>query len=484
MSLPARAAAIRGDDLQHAIGWYWACHMLRDPDIESVSVEDAGGGSYDDVVVRRRTEVSRYFQAKSSNYGAVLVDEKWLFTAGSSGGRSPLQHFYNTFKELREASESFEVELITTRPFDHEHPFLGKLRDAKHNKVVTGTIADAGPGSAVGKARDGWASHLGATVEELIDFLDTATWNHCHAEPQWLRDTKPLMELAGLLHDDQATRVGAQIVHDWVTNGRGAQDVDAVRAAVAEAKLLAVDGTLVLAVQGIDRDRYPVQPNVTLNFVDLYQGDTSFARKLLHDDADWDRVVLPAFDDAARELNAYRVRHVHILGSLRHPMWFAAGRALPQVKKWTLSADQVMGIWRTDVEPENPQVRELTDERLDQGTDVAVAIGLTADPTADVLAYIRDGGVPVSQLLVLGPEGDPSATAVPSDAWAMGWTRSARDRIRAAVAEAGAARVHMFMLCPSGVALMLGHQWNMLPPTTVYEYAGGTYAPTVTFDGA
>jgi hypothetical protein len=54
MSLAPRAAAIRGDGYQHAIGWYWACQALDDPGIVFVSIEDAAGGYFDDVVVRYR----------------------------------------------------------------------------------------------------------------------------------------------------------------------------------------------------------------------------------------------------------------------------------------------------------------------------------------------------------------------------------------------------------------------------------------------
>ena len=483
MSLPPRAAAIRGDDLQHAIGWYWACQMLRDPDIEGISIEDAAGGSFDDIVIRRRSEPSVYLQVKSSNYGGVVVDDEWLVTATSPGGKSPLKHFFDTYMNLRTEQGRFELEFVTTRPFDHTHPFLGPLRDSKTNRVSSATIEAAGRGSAVGKARDGWAAHLGATIGELVGFLETVTWAHCQPEPRWLRDTKPLMELAGLRSDDAAAKTGTRIVHDWVTDGRGPQNLDDLRAAVAKAGLLAVDGTLVLAVHGIDRDPTPVQPNVTLDFVDLYEGDSSFARKLLKDSDDWNGIVLPAFEAAAAALSAYRVRHVHITGSLRHPMWFAAGRVLPEVKRWTLSADQVGGTWRTDSMPADIEPRVLADEDVHQGTDVALAIGLTADPTADVLKYLRESGTPVGQLIVLGPPGDPSRTAVPSDSWAMGWTRAARELTRSAVAEAGATHVHVFFICPAAVALMLGHQWNMLPPTTVYEYTT-TYVPTATFGGA
>jgi hypothetical protein len=45
-----------------------------------------------------------------------------------------------------------------------------------------------------------------------------------------------------------------------------------------------------------------------------------------------------------------------------------------------------------------------------------------------------------------------------------------------------ARRIHLFMAAPAGIALMLGHWWNLLPPATVYEYipTSRTYVETIT----
>jgi hypothetical protein len=41
-------------------------------------------------------------------------------------------------------------------------------------------------------------------------------------------------------------------------------------------------------------------------------------------------------------------------------------------------------------------------------------------------------------------------------------------------------KVHLFMSAPNGLALLLGHVWNRLPETVVYEHwgAGRGYFPT------
>lgn len=164
--------------------------------------------------------------------------------------------------------------------------------------------------------------------------------------------------------------------------------------------MLAVSGTL---VHGIDREATATAPTLTLDFVDLYDGEDPFSRKLLTDSADWDGTVVPALQGAARELETYRVRHVHVAGSLRHPMWFAVGRALPEVKKWTLSVDQVGATWRTDEDPDAVQARLLADVSLDGGSDLAVGLGLTGDPSAEIEYFVASAPLGVGRLLVFGP---------------------------------------------------------------------------------
>ena len=233
MTLPAQAAVVRGSDYHHAIGWLWACQMLRDPgSISSVSVEDADGGAFDDVVVRRTVGLNLYIQAKSSNYGDKVVDREWLFTKRNPNGKSPLQHFFKTYAELVANQGQFSLELWTNRAFDPQNPLLGKLRDLRHNKIDTGQMLAAGARGAVGRERDCWATHLGISADELAGFLDAVRWNPTGSDLQILEHAKPLMERAGFRSDDTAAQLGVVIVRRWVSDGLGPQSAaDVVRQA-------------------------------------------------------------------------------------------------------------------------------------------------------------------------------------------------------------------------------------------------------------
>ncbi len=242
MSLPPRAAAVRGDDYHYAVAWLWVCKMLHPSEmISSVAVEDAAGGAFDDVVVRRRAGGDVYIQAKSSNYGDKIVDRAWLLTPRTAGGASPLQRFYDTYVRLAEAGERFTLQVWTIRGFDHANPLLGRLLDKRHDKITTGRMLAEGARSKVGMERDEWAAHLQVSAESLAAFLDAVRWKHTASELDIRLQTRPYMRLAGLRDDDGALAAGIGVVRDWAKDGLGAQTPADAGRRVAAMRLTAPD---------------------------------------------------------------------------------------------------------------------------------------------------------------------------------------------------------------------------------------------------
>jgi hypothetical protein len=54
----------------------------------------------------------------------------------------------------------------------------------------------------------------------------------------------------------------------------------------------------------------------------------------------------------------------------------------------------------------------------------------------------------------------------------MGVVHGIRDEMRSLLRETGARRIHLFLAAPAGLALLLGHRWNRIAPTVVYEDLG------------
>ncbi len=478
MTLAARAAAVRGDDFQYTLGWYQACQAIAAPGYLSVSIEDAGAGSFDDIVVKRHDGRHGYQQAKNSNYSDVVISETWLLSA-SDNGTSPLQHFYDTWARLRhDGTPSFE--LIANRGLDHHHPLL-KLRDRNTNLLVPKAAAVT-PRSQAGQALRRWAATLGISIEDLLLFLQDFQIVLTGNEASWRTHAKPLMRLAGLRDDDEAVRVGVDIVREWVKNGLGQRTGAEIRHDAAQAGLLAQDGRVVLAVHAVDRPGSDHVPTCTLDWVDRFDGDSPRRRRLLHDADGWADLT-DELRQTEQTLGHFGVRRLLVEAAMRLPLWFAVGAAFPETRRWELETDQRGSIWSSATADPLPDddARLLRVEQIpDGGDDVAAVIALTHDSTAHVLTYVTEHHL-AGTLIALTSQAGPGRDSVRDGAHARSWVRSARDMLREEIGKLPTrpARVHLFLAAPAGAALLLGHDWNLLPDTVVYEHIEPSYAPTL-----
>lgn len=482
MNLPARAASVRGDDFQYTLGWHWACRAIAEPGIATVSIEDAGAGSFDDIVVRRHDGRHRYQQAKNSNASDVIVDEVWLFTA-TGKGKSPLQHYHDSWKQLRHDGQP-TFELLANRGLDHTHPLL-KLRDRNTNLLVPKAAA-ATQRSDAGKALKRWAAALDISTEDLLDFLQYFQLVMTDNETSWRDRTKPWMRLAGLRDDDTAVRVGVDIVREWVKSGAGPRTPDQIRKAAAEAGLLVDSGRLVLAVHAIDDKTSAHLPTRQFDWVELFDGDSGRTRRVLKDPDGWPALTTQ-LAVAEKDLGGFGVRRLLVEGAMRLPLWFAVGATFPDVRGWELEVEQRDAIWTTATATA-PALAEDEAVLLDDpqtllgSTDVAVVISLTHDAAPDVVRHVsahRLAGTVISLTTKTGPGKD----SIRNGAHARTWSRSARDLLREEIRklEQPARRLHLFLAAPGGAALLLGHDWNLLPETVVYELVDNSYVSTVVF---
>lgn len=481
MSLPSRAAAVRGDDFQYTLGWYQACLAITETGVDSIEIEDRGAGSYDDIVTRRHDGRHLFQQIKNSNYSDVVISETWLLTS-SDGGRSPLQHFYNSWKVLRtDGTPAFK--LVANRGLDTAHPLL-KLRDRNTNLLLP-KATEVTPRSDAGKALRRWAAALEIAHEELLEFLADFQIVLTDNEATWRSHIKPLMRLAGLRSDDEAVTIGVDIVRGWVKSGAGARTPAQIRAEVGDRKLLANDGRVVLAVDAIDRPGSSNLPTVRLDWVDRFDGDTARQRRLLRDGYRW-ADLSDELTAAEMTLGDFGVRRVLVEGAMRLPLWFAVGAAFPDTRRWTLDVDQRGELWSTGLPQQHPEQGHDDEARLvaadvdGGGEDVAVVISLTHDATGDVVTFVRSERF-ANKVLTVTTDTGPGQDAVRSGGHARTWARSARDLLRTEFdkLERRPARLHLFMAAPAGAVLLLGHDWNLMPETVVYEHLDPGYTATL-----
>ena len=123
--------------------------------------------------------------------------------------------------------------------------------------------------------------------------------------------------------------------------------------------------------------------------------------------------------------------------------------------------------WASDAHYTNPITPTVAEHDIGQGEDVAIAVEVATTITTDVQGFLQDHRVPVGRLVVLVSPGGPRDNAVSGSERACALAVGLRDAARRAAHSHS--RVHLFLTTPMGLALLLGHRWNRVAPTIVYE---------------
>jgi len=481
---PASGVRIAGDDYQHLVTWNEVLRGLQPESyVTHITVEAPDAGNLDDIVIEHGQNTATYIQVKHTVDARTPVGSAYLLQAGSGTSkkakRSLLARFRDTDDELR-ARGDVEMQLVTDREADPSDPLLSRID--RRTECLIPAILVAGLPAAVSTARAQWADHLGVDEDALIALLTDLrirTGRPYNAEEE---RAATLMWGHGLRAGPRALAVGIAMVREWVQERQRRRSIDQLRDLIAARCETADEPGAVLIVEAIDDDPHPEDATEHLRFVERYAGDDANSRRELLDASDWQHVIAPGIEQAANRLRTSGHRRVVVRGALRLPMWFAVGAALRHVHGFDVAALQHGTLWSSqDATGPFPTLNHnVTD--IGAGTDLAVAAGVAVDPTSAAARYINEANLSVRRLVTLTPPTGPGPQAVQDSPEAARLAVSIRHAVLQELDEHPAERIHLFLATPGGLALLLGHRWNALRPTVVYEHlgAGRGYVPTVT----
>ena len=477
--LSPSSARIQGDDYQHLLTWFYAIAMLLPDDRApaQIGVEDEDAGSVDDIVVYG-TDHTEYIQVKYAVDGRTPHDSDWWTQKKNRNGKSLLQQFWKSWGELK-GRQPLMMTLCTNRHRDVDDPVLQCISGRDGSFMPK--LATLSPRSQGGRKRAAWAKHLGVAEGDMLEMFECLR----------IRDRKgtfdEIIERVGERHAEiglssgkSAVMRGLDAARNWVASGQRIIDPVMLQKEIEQLRLMSeAERQATLLVQEIDYGHWPDSASVALDWTDLFDGPEPRDRRRINDPAAWSERMRPDLADSASRIRRMGYRSVLIRGDMRLPSWFAAGVAFADTASWQVSRRQGSEIWDSGASAVSVRPKKRR-TRIGQGDDLAVGLSIARNVAPAVRRYIKEERLSVETYIDFAPADGPSGQAIPDAATARGWAVAVRDAVQQASEEDAGRTVHLFMAVPAGVALLLGHLWNHVPPTQVYAPLNPGYEPAYT----
>jgi len=464
----ATGVRIAGDRFQWLVAWGACVEALLDdaPGVAnptvSIGVELDGVGNLDDVVVRRTRPPHVYKQVKYAVDSSTPVNTAYLTEPSSSGGPSILTKIASTWRGLSRNGDGVELAIVTNRQAD-PNDVLVSHRDSR-TQLLMPRAGEGGPRSAVGQSRAQWATVGGMSESELLELLGVLRFQLGRDPEDEARLVKLQMAAAGLRQDDGALNSGIDWIARQVIDGRRQIDIADIRAFIQTEGLRAEDTRAIVSVATLTPDPLAGHALVAIDWVDRFDGDDAYSKRRPRPPVTW-LELQEEIDAIPSHLGS--TRRVLVTGSLRLAPAFAVGAALRQVSGYEIAAVQRGEVWSSEEAYSTAALPTISGHSVDQGDDLAVAIEVATPISDDVLAWIREQHVSVGRLIAISPAGGPRDNAVAGAHDACALAVGIREVVRREAK--GCHRVHLFIAGPMGLALLLGHRWNRVAPTVVYE---------------
>lgn len=477
----ASGARLAGDDYQHVLTWLHGLELLLvDGEVTRIEFEADQAGNVDDLVVHRVNQPALYHQIKFVVAQKEPLTHEWFTTPPRGSSRSPLQRFYESYKGLTSSEGAFpEMALHTNRLPAPGDPLL-KHVSGTDDKLVPRLTAQ-GSGSAAGQIRREWADHLGVDEEELTHFLGHLSiksgregLDELESRCSWA------MRAVGYRPDTGALLSAIGALRKRIIGGVRQLDADAMRVLADELDLVSGKPRATLLVQSLRPDPWPETATASVDWVDLFEGDDPGSRRQLKDPSTWNEQLKPELMLAVEKLRKHRLTEVDVQGTMRLSTGLLVGASLSEVGGFRIAVVGREGVWASDGQRES---MEISRERVEigQGKDLAIGVSVSQQIRDDVAAYIRRERIPVANLILYSPLNGPSRDAIKSSAAGLGLAALISAAMREDTGSMGE-RLHVFQAGPLALSVMVGHLWNRMPTTQLYEDfgPGAGYAPTFT----
>ncbi len=268
-------------------------------------------------------------------------------------------------------------------------------------------------------------------------------------------------------------------VRSWIQDRERRRTVEQLTTDIGAA-IGTLDHRAVVVVSAIDHHHRVDQPTWILDWVGLFEGADADERRSLIDSRDWEERIQPDLLEIRNRLQEAGEHQLLIRTVARQAVIFLVGFHLRRTAQFDVTFTQRGALWSSiDADSEAAAVSSSIIE-LGEGDEIAVVSAVSQDVTADVTAYLMAEGVPVGTVLAVSEASGLGQMAVTTPRHGASLATALVEEVRQQIRGVPATRIHAFFAGPGALAGLIGHSWNAMPPTVIYEHLGGAnYEPTL-----
>ena len=479
-----------GDTFQARQFWYKALPLL-DPDSPVIGVGfEKGPKGFDDIWV----EYAPGREPKDTNgepIKCIFIQCKWHVILGTYGFKdlidpkfinaksgSLLQRARDACLNSAQSVSGVQFKLLTNWRPKSDDPLNSLVNQRTGSINLDKLYKTKTDKSKMGEVRKAWREHLEINDEELRQVVKTLAFGHTLDTLDEMRSRLDKeFKTFGLkrIPINESSFKYDDLIFCWMNQGHNEFDKNSFKVRCQEEGLFikTPENPQKFGIKSFEHsfDRLEDRCTSVLNLIPYFNG------RFIQDESLW-------FDKLYPEITTYlskitrEQQKIRLVLDIHSSLAFVTGSILNMKVGRKVELEQrtiSRSIWSADdykvVDPNWPTLNQNVHDLNSNGTDIAVAVGITHNITNDVKSYAKEKLPSVGKILEVCPSTGSGNQVVSSGRHAFEFAQTVKEKLRSTKRDHELnTKTHLFIAAPNSFTFFLGQQTSALGRVQLYEF--------------
>ncbi|MEH7148381.1 alpha/beta fold hydrolase [Priestia megaterium] len=229
---------------------------------------------------------------------------------------------------------------------------------------------------------------------------------------------------------------------------------------------------MILHIHGYEKQEYPLQPDVELDWTSFF--DISTSPRVLPQLDTWTEEIIPQLQFATTTWSQDWVKkggRVRIYSKLCLPGGLLVGNRFSRTKGAIIEVEHYKQIWSSEkADTDFKAISKRIPGNNSESGRAVLALSVTNNIQAAVKQHIDKINADYRMMINILPPTGPGQESIQNNEQAVAYAKDVKD-IADNLKRQGIEEFYLFLNCPFSVAVFVGHHLTALSPIQVFDYA-------------